>query len=220
MKRFPVALSLLMLPLAAQAQDRPPPSECALVSTLLVSQDQGTVTFACSGITSEFGGQLAILLTHILKQRLDPQAVLAKLDDIEAAPASGVARALDEKQRQTLIKALVGKPAHRIVIAADPAVGDGGDYAKGIAQPLMMVGWQIEGNQITRKALPGLDQIRGVALIVRDRDAAPAKARELKAALAAARIVAPIMADPSLPPDAVILWIGKRPIATRSEPKS
>jgi hypothetical protein len=212
MKRVLLLLALIAIPLASvRADDAPPQNGCGLVSALLIAQDQGTVTIACSGVSPEFGTLLAGLLTDVLQRKLDPRIVAAKLDEIEAAPEAGVARTFDSSQRQLVIKELVGKPGQEIAIAADPTESDAGDFAKDIATPLQMVGWQIAGNQITRKALPGFEDVPGVVLIVRDPNAPPEKARELKGALTDAHLVVPLLADPKLAPDAAVLWIGKRP---------
>ena len=81
-----------------------------------------------------------------------------------------------------------------------------------------MVGWKIEGNEIRRVAVKSLEPVRGVAVVVRDKNAAPEKAVQLKAALAAAKITAPLVSDPGLAPDATLLWIGRRPEFMASEP--
>jgi hypothetical protein len=52
--------------------------------------------------------------------------------------------------------------------------------------------------------------VYGVALVVRDPNAPPEKAARLKAALTAAKIPTPLIADPTSAPDATLLWIGKR----------
>ncbi len=81
-----------------------------------------------------------------------------------------------------------------------------------------MVGWQIEGNEIRRVAVKSLEPVHGVALVVRDRAAAPEKALQLKAALAAAHVTAALVSDPGMAPDAALLWIGRRPEFMPSEP--
>ena len=97
------------------------------------------------------------MLTQILQRRLDPQQVMAKLDELEPVPDRQVDRDLDAAHRQLIIQALVGKPTEQITIAADPKETDAGDYGKELATALLMVGWQIEGNQISRKEMPTLN---------------------------------------------------------------
>jgi len=72
-------------------------------------------------------------------------------------------------------------------------------------------GWQIEGQQIRRTALPSLDSIHGLAVVVRDKAAPPPPAVRLKAALNAAHISAALVADATLAPDSTLLWVGRRP---------
>src|SRR5712691_11566702 len=72
---------------------------CSVTDVNMTSPDQGTVTIACSGLSEAFGRQFADVLTRILKDRLDPQAVVAKLDEVDRVPQEGVARTVDESQR-------------------------------------------------------------------------------------------------------------------------
>jgi len=103
-------------------------------------------------LSEAFGKQLTEILTRILKNRLDPQMVLAKLEEVDQVPPEGVARTVDENQRHLIIQSLIGKPVEQIAITAHLMVEDSAEYAKALATPLMMVGWQIEGNQVRRAA--------------------------------------------------------------------
>ncbi len=213
MKRLAIALGLALVATAqaARADDAPPPG-CAVASA-----DPGAVTIGCAGLTEALGKQLAEVLTRILQNRLDPQMVIAKLDEVDRVAAEGVARTVDENQRYLIIQNLLGKPAAQIAITAHPAVEDGAEFAQALATPLLMVGWQIEGNEIRRVALKSLEPVHGLALVVHDRGAAPPKALQLKAALAAAHITAPLVSDRALMPDAALLWVGRRPEFTQPE---
>jgi len=221
MKRLAMLFGWLALASAAQAQETQPapPPGCALASDLIVSQGQGTVTINCSGVTEGYGDQLADLLSQILQNRLDPQAVIAKLDEIERVPEDGKPRTVDDAQRQAIIQALLGKPVQEIGIAAHSQVDDSAEYARALAQPLLMVGWQIQGQQIKRSAPKALDDVRGVALLVRSRDQPPAKALLLRSALTTAHVVAPLLSDPTMPADAVVMWIGRRPVFMSADQK-
>jgi hypothetical protein len=176
-----------------------------------VSPDQGEVTIGCSGLSEAFGKQFADILTRILQNRLDPQMVLAKLDEVDRVPLEGVARIVDDNQRQLIIQNLHGKPAGQIAITAHPLVEDSAEFAKAIATSLLQVGWQIEGQQIRRAAPKSLDSVPGIAVVVHDRGAPPPPALQLRAALNAAHITAALVADPALPPEATMLWVGRRP---------
>jgi hypothetical protein len=225
MKRISIALGLLLVVSvpAARAEDAPPPAPpaaCSVGSTNILalpgqseatSDAKGDVTINCSGLTEAFGNQLADVLTRILQNRLDPQMVMAKLDEVNSVPEAGVARTVDDAQRQLIIQSLVGKPSGQIEITAHAAVDDSAEFAKEIAAPLVMVGWRIEGHQIERAAPKALEPVHGVAVIVRDKGAAPQTALLLKSALNAAHITASLVSDPALPPDAIRLWIGRRP---------
>jgi hypothetical protein len=185
---------------------------CGLATGIMATQDQGSVTILCDGVSEAGGMQLADILNRILVNRLDPQSVLVKLEEIVSIPEDGVARTLNDKQRQTMVEQLIGKQAERVAIVAHPTVADSAEYAKSIATPLLMVGWQIEGNQIRRAAPKPLDSVSGIALFVNNPSAPPEKATRLKAALSAARVMVPLVQDASMPPDATTLWIGKRPV--------
>ena len=221
-KRLFLALGLIAIPAAAaQADAAAPGPACSVVDSLLTARDPDTVTIGCKGVSPEFAGQLADLMNTILRRRLDPQLVGDKLADLEPATSSDVARDFTLTQRQTVIKVLYGKPIGQIAIVADPTESDAPGYATNIATALQMVGWQIAGNQITRKTVPALDEIRGVAVAVHDAAAPPHVAVALKAALQAANIETPIRSDPALAADATMLWIGKRPsFSPAAGPKS
>jgi hypothetical protein len=208
----PVAIS------AARAEDAPP-AGCTFAGGSFMSQaDVGDVTISCTGLSEASGRLLVEILTRILKNRLDPQMVLAKLEEVDPVPQEGVARTVDENQRHLIIQSLIGKPVEQIAITAHLSVEDSAEYAKAIATPLMMVGWQIEGQQVRRAAPKSLDPVQGLALVVRDRSAAPQKALQLRAALAAAHISAPLVSDPALAADATLLWVGRRPVLAPTEP--
>jgi hypothetical protein len=213
--RLPVLLGALLLSPAIAFADSPPPASqpqgCGLVDNALIAPGDGHVMLDCSGVSEEYGKQLAGILTYVLQRRLDPEIVVAKLDEIEGAPAGDAPRNLTADQGQTLVQSLVaGKPAV-VSISADPEGTEPGGYALAIATRLGMAGWRIEGNQIRRAAPPGLAEIHGIALAVRDEKAPPEKAKQLKKALAAAKIFVPVISKPDLAADAALLWVGKRP---------
>jgi hypothetical protein len=230
MQRFAVSLCLVLAMSAsgARADEAPPQPGCAVGSTNILpmqQQDQsnarGDVTINCSLLTEAFGNQLTDILNRILHDRLDPQMVLVKLDEVDRVPEEGVARAIDESQRHLIIESLNGKRPAEIAITAHPVVDDSAEFAKQIATPLLMVGWRIEGNEIRRVAIKSLEPVTGVALVVRDKAAAPQKALELKAALNAAHVSARLVSDAVMAPDATLLWIGRRPVfmAPEAPPK-
>ena len=154
------------------------------------------------------------MLTYILQHRLDPEIVIAKLSEVEGAPEGGAPRTLTPDQGQTIVQQLVGKPGEKIAIVANPAGKDAGDYALAIATKLQMAGWQIDGSQIRRVTPAGFDDLPGLVMVVRDVKAPPDKAKRLKTALASAKIFLPIIADPALPADGAMLWVGKQPGST------
>jgi hypothetical protein len=208
---IPALLSALFLfPVSARADDAPQGQGCGLVSGALISQDQGQVMINCIGVSQEFGSQLAGVLTYVLQHRLDPEIVIAKLDEIEGAPPADTPRTLSADQGQAIVQGLVGKPAGTIAVVANPDGKDAGDYALAIATKLQIAGWRIEGSQIRRTAPANLAEITGLALVVHDEKSPPDAALRLKQALAAAKIFLPIVSDPSLGDDAELLWIGKR----------
>ena len=129
----------------------------------------------------------------------------------------GVARTVSDAQRHAILQSLSGKQGEQIAITVHPLVDDSAEFGKAIATPLIMVGWQIEGNQIRRAAPKALEPITGLAIVVRSRDAIPAKAQQLKTALTAARIGAQLVSDPALPADAAMLWIGRRQVFMKAD---
>jgi len=203
--------ALLLFPAASRADDAPQGQGCGLVSGALISQDQGQVMINCVGVSQEFGTQLAGILTYVLQHRLAPDVVIAKLDEIEGMPAGDQPRVLSAEQAQTIVQGLVGKPTGQIAIVATPDGKEAGDYALQIATKLQIAGWQIAGSQIRRVAPPNLADINGLALVVRDDKSPPGMARLLKQTMASAKIFLPIIADPTMAPDAALLWVGKKP---------
>lgn len=217
--RAVIALSLcVVLPaVTAQAQTGPN-AACTVTNANIVSQDLGDVTITCTALSEAFGRQLAEILTRVLQDRLDPQMVLGKLDDIDQVPQEGIARTVSEAQRQLMIQSLSGKPTGQIAITAHPEVADSAEFAKGIATSLLQAGWEIAGQQIRRAAPPSLDPVPGLAVVVRDKNAPPRPALQVKAALNAAHITAPLVADPTLDSGTVLVWVGRRPSFASATP--
>jgi hypothetical protein len=210
---IPALLSaLLLVPASAWADDATAQQQaCSLVANALISQGDGHVTIDCVGVTEAYGNQLAGILTYMLQRRLDPDLVVAKLDEIEGAPPGDTPRDLTADQGQLLVKALLTGKQATISINADPDGTEPGNYALAIATRLGMAGWTIEGSQIRRAVPPGLGDIHGLILAVRDEHQAPEQATQLKKAMAAAKIFVPIVSKPDLAADAALLWVGKRP---------
>jgi len=204
---------LVMLPVAAWADDASATQGqgCGMVDSALINQGAGTVMISCVGVTEQFGSQLAGILTYVLQRRLDPEIVIAKLDEVDGVPDENVARSLTTDQGQKIVESLVanGKPA-TVAITADPNEPDAGNYALAIATRLGMAGWQIAGSQINRTVPAGLDEIHGVVLVVHDEKKPPEMADELKKAMAAAKIFVPIISRDNIAPDTAMLWVGKR----------
>ena len=141
---IPALLAALVLAPCAGLADDPPAAGsqgCGLVSGALISQGQGQVMINCIGVTEEAGAQLAGVLTYILQHRLDPEIVVAKLNEVEGAPEGSAARALTAEQGQTIVQQLVGKPPEKLAVIADPTGSDSGEYALAIATKLQLAGW-------------------------------------------------------------------------------
>jgi hypothetical protein len=206
---------LVMLPMPALADDvnAQQGQGCGLVDSALINQGAGSVIISCAGVNAEFGSQLAGILTYVLQRRLDPEIVIAKLDEVNGAPQANVARNLTTEQGQAIVQSLMagGKPA-TVAINADPGEPDAGNYALAIATRLGMAGWQIAGSQINRTVPAGLEDIHGVVLVVHDEKKPPEMADELKKAMAAAKVFVPIISRDNVGPEEVILWVGKRPL--------
>lgn len=226
MRRLVLTLALILAPPLvpigdAWADDAPPAdAPCAVSVNVLSAQDQGSIDIACNGVGEVFGNQFTDILNQILTRRLDPQQVMAKLAELDPVPSANAARDLDGVHRQLLVQALIGKPPEQIAIGADPKEADAGDYGKAIATAILMVGWQVEGNQISRKEIPALNGVHGVSLVVRNSANPPSKALALREALKAAHVETTLRSDASLGGDATLLWIGMRPTFNPLEPKS
>ena len=207
--------ALLLMPAVALAEDAAAQQGqgCGLVANALVSQGEGHAMIDCAGVTEEYGKQLAGILTYVLQRRLDPEIVIAKLDEIEGVPAGDAPRGLTADQGQILVQSLMaaGKPAV-VSISADPDSPEPGNYALAIATRLGMAGWSIDGSQIRRTVPAGLEDLHGLVLVVHDEKAPPEKAAALKKAMAAAKIFVPVVSKPDLAPEAALLWVGKRPV--------
>jgi hypothetical protein len=222
-KRFAVSvvlgLCLVLAALPARADDPAPPG-CAVTGTNIPQPGgKGDVTIICNSISEAFGNQLADIASRIAANRLDPQAVIIKLDEVGQLPEGGAARTVDDSQKQRIIKSLLGKPPQTVAITAHPIVPDAADYALGVASALSQVGWGIEGQQIRRMAPKLLDATIGTAIIVKSTDSPPPKAIQLRTALNAANIVVPFVSDPSMAPDAAMFWVGRRQDANPDQPK-
>jgi hypothetical protein len=107
------SLGLLVLPPANAARADEPPG-CAVGSTNILGQDKdpnakGDVTINCTGLTKAFGNRLTEVLNRILQDRLDPRAVLAKLAEVDAVPAAGVART---SMRASVTRSFRASPAN------------------------------------------------------------------------------------------------------------
>jgi hypothetical protein len=205
--------ALAVLPVAAFADGGASPDKgCGAASSAFAAPADGQVMITCTGITPEFGDQLVAILTEVLQRRLDPEIVVAKLAEIEGLPPDGAPRTLTADQGQILVQSLVADKPAAIAISADPDGAEPAGYALAIAARLGMAGWRVEGDQIRRVVPPGLGDIHGLVLVVRDEKSPPDNAMRLKQAMAAAKILVPIVAKPDLGAEAALLWVGKRPM--------
>jgi hypothetical protein len=201
--------AMALLPVAGFADDAPRGQGCGVVSGALISQDQGQVMINCIGVSEEFGTQLAGILTYVLQKHLDPEIVIVKLGEVDSVPLGDTPRTLSADQGQAIVQALVGTTG-QLAMAADPVGKDTADYALEIATKLGIAGWQIEGKQIRRGVPPGLEDLHGLVIAVHDQTAPPEKARQLKKAMTAAKVFVPIVSDPNLAADGLLLFVGKR----------
>ena len=219
MNRFILAfVAASVLSSGALAQNAPQPF-CNVVGNNPLTQTESDITIACSGMPEALAGPMTAVLTRILQERLDPQQVNAKLNEVAALPVEGAARTVTEDQRQAIMRSLQGKPAAEVAMIAHPLVEDTAELAQALATPLVMVGWQLQGNQIRRAAPRNLDPVPGIAIVVRDPAKLPPKAEQLKTALIAGKLGPTVISDPAMAPDAVLLWVGRRPGAPPEPPK-
>src|SRR5262249_23536103 len=99
-----LAILLVMMPGAARADDQPQVG-CS-ISGSDISQDTGigSISITCNGLNDSLGNRFADILTRVLQDRLDPAMVWSKLDEVDRIPVEGVARNVDESQRQLILK--------------------------------------------------------------------------------------------------------------------
>src|ERR1051325_546354 len=142
MKRFFISLGLglALAPNAAGADEPPAQASCEIGSQPLIGGDPHRVTTGGNGVSDAFADQLIELTNRMLRDRINPQTVLAKLDEVERVPDDGVARGLNDLQRQAIIQTLHGQDTAQIMITAHPSVDDSAGYAKELATPLLMAG--------------------------------------------------------------------------------
>lgn len=219
MNRSVLTLTAALIMSASGALAQTPSPVCSVIGTNPLTQNESDVTISCSGMPEALAVPLTAVLTRILPQRLDPQQVMAKLSEVAALPAEGAARTVTDDQRQAIVRSLHGKPAAEVAMIAHPLVEDTAELAQSLAMPLVMVGWQLQGNQIRRSAPRHLDPVPGIALVVREANKLPPKAEQLKAALIAGGLGPTLVSDPAMAPDGVLLWIGRRPGAAPEPPK-
>ena len=87
MKRFVIALgaALIVSVSGALAQNAPPPN-CVVIGNNPLTQNESDITISCSNMPEALAGPLTAVLTRILQQRLDPQQLMAKLNEVAALP--------------------------------------------------------------------------------------------------------------------------------------
>src|SRR6266446_1911559 len=126
MMRSAIVLGLFWVVSAspARAEDAASSGACTVTAVNTVSPEQGGVTIDCAGLSEAFAKPFADILTRIMKDRLDPQTVLVKLDEVDRVQEEGIARTVDDNQRQLIIQSLFGKPPGQIAITAHPIVED------------------------------------------------------------------------------------------------
>jgi hypothetical protein len=72
--------ALLLLPWCVTAQETTTTTgPCSPIAP----NNSGTITIQCGGISTKFGNQLVAILNRIAKNQLDPDVVMAKLDEIQ-----------------------------------------------------------------------------------------------------------------------------------------
>jgi hypothetical protein len=80
MNMRPRAFLAILLPMFASAQQT---STTSGPCSPIAPNNSGTITIQCDGIASKLGNQLVAILNRIAKNQLDPNAVMAKLDEIQ-----------------------------------------------------------------------------------------------------------------------------------------
>src|SRR6476646_8412480 len=103
MNRFVLAVAAVSIVSSAALEQNAPQPFRNVIGTNPLTQSESDVTIACSGMPEAMAGPLTAVLTRILQERLDPQQVNAKLNEVAALPVEGAARTVTHDQRQAIV---------------------------------------------------------------------------------------------------------------------
>jgi hypothetical protein len=119
-------------------------------------------------------------------------------------------RVLSQASGQKIVEVLSKFAPQEIVITAFMSAEDGQSYGAHLGSAIIGGGWRVRGDAVNRAIATVADQIKGLAVLVKDAANPPESAKQLQSALAAAGLAAPGLQDPSLADKDVVLWIGRR----------
>lgn len=177
----------------------------------IAPNNSGSVTINCPGINKAQADELTKIINKLLANQTDLKQFGNKLDEIlKAVDALANGRSVTQMQKDAMAAVLAVLPTEVIPITTYASAEDGLSYGQEIGTGILMGHWDVQGRAVNRAIATPFDNLRGVAILVHDKDHPPAKALSLQRALKAADITAPILTDTSQDTTGLVLWIGRR----------
>jgi hypothetical protein len=178
--------------------------------------------FACSAPELRGRGHdaeaMAAILNKIILNKLDPQAVLTKLDELpESAPAGkrGAASSVQfsDLQKQNLLKLAKMYPGQKVMVLSLKGDSSGAIAAAELVSAFSAADWlQADGSPLTPAEYAATDPPRGIEISVNDRDLSenqlPKSAIPLTISLQAMGLSKTPVADAGVPRGTIQLKIG------------
>jgi hypothetical protein len=190
----------------ATAQPNPPSGQTTGACSPINTGNSNTFNITC-GIGKQQGDALLKIINKILANQTDLIGFGGKLDEIlKAVNTIATGRTLDSTQQRAIAAILSATPREVVPITAYLSAEDGTSYGKALGDAILMGGWGVQGNAVNQAAATQFDSIRGVAILVPNKENPPTAAVLLQRALKAAQVDAPFMTSN----EGLVLWIGRR----------
>lgn len=147
-------------------------------------------------------------LAHAERERAETQLTLEKT--LEAVRLRQMPRTLTADQRKDFVRLLQVGPMGEVEISCIAADQESAAYATELAGLLKTAGWNLKGNKIDRELNASIRPI-GLSIIVRDINAAPARARTLQDAFKGIGLDVGGFNNPGSGKDDILLFVGNKP---------
>jgi hypothetical protein len=176
----------------------------------IAPNNSGTITIQCGGISTKLGNQLVVILNRIAKNQLDPDAVMAKLDEIQRGVneirEAGAPRRLSNPQRDVLVSRLTPLSKPRLSVLVLNGSAEIEDLSKDFQDVFKRLGWPL-GNQLYGM-VPS--SFRGISVGVKSQQDHPAAAEVLVRTLTEMGFLVEASADSKLQADEIRLVISSK----------